>query len=98
MNFLLNRPSLLAALALSGVWPAFADGAIKIGALAPLSSNAAADGQEMVRGVQMAIDELNAARGVNGYKFDIVVGDTRDQNSDAVTSAFERLATRRCRS
>jgi len=93
MNLLFNRRSLLAALALlSGIGQSFAAETIKIGVLAPLSGNAAADGQEMVRGVQMAIDELNGAGGVNGYTFDILVGDTKDQNSDAVIAAFERLS------
>src|ERR1700678_501023 len=93
MNLLFNRRSLLAALALlSGIGQSFAAETIKIGVLAPLSGNAAADGQKMVRGVQMAIDELNGAGGVNGDTFDILVGDTKDQNSDAVIAAFERLS------
>ncbi|RVC05641.1 amino acid ABC transporter substrate-binding protein, partial [Mesorhizobium sp. M7A.F.Ca.AU.001.01.1.1] len=45
--------------------PAFAD-VVKIGLLAPLTGPAAADGQEFQRGVQMAIDEANAAGGVAG--------------------------------
>ena len=39
---------------------------LKIGVLAPLSGAAAADGQETVQGVEMAIEEINAAGGVAG--------------------------------
>jgi branched-chain amino acid transport system substrate-binding protein len=93
MSRFVHRALLGAALLLAGFGHgAWAAETIKIGVLAPLSGNAAADGQEMVRGVQMAVDELNAAGGVSGYTFEVLVGDTKDQNSDAVTAAFERLA------
>ena len=88
---LTRRLLLGASLLLGGMVPALAAETIKVGVLAPLSGNSAADGQEMVRGAQLAADELNAAGGANGYTFEIVVGDTKDQASDAVTSAFERL-------
>lgn len=87
MRRLLLGASLLAA----GALPALAAETVKIGVLAPLSGNAAADGQEMVRGAQLAVDELNAAGGVAGYTFEVAVGDTKDQASDAVLSAVERL-------
>jgi len=64
----------------------------KIGVLAPLTGGSAADGNEMVNGAKLAVDEINAAGGVAGYKLEIVVGDTQNQEADAVTSAFERLA------
>lgn len=64
----------------------------KIGLLAPITGGAAADGNEMVNGARMAIEEINVAGGVAGYKLEIVVGDTQDQAADTVTSAFERLA------
>lgn len=89
---LTRRLLLGTALLIGGVAPAFAADLVKIGVLAPLSGNAAADGQEMVRGAQLAVDDLNAAGGVNGHTFEVVVGDTKDQASDAVTSAFERLS------
>lgn len=89
---LTRRLMLGAALLLGGSITAYAAETIKIGVLAPLSGNAAADGQEMVRGAQLAAEELNSAGGVNGYTFEVAVGDTKDQGSDAVTSAFERLS------
>ena len=45
----------------------------------------------MKRGTQLAIDEINAAGGVSGYKLDVAIGDTKDLSPDAVISAFERL-------
>ncbi|RUY88888.1 ABC transporter substrate-binding protein, partial [Mesorhizobium sp. M7A.F.Ca.CA.001.10.2.1] len=41
--------------------------------------------------VQMAIDEANAAGGVAGDTFELVVGDVKDQSAGNVTSAVERL-------
>jgi branched-chain amino acid transport system substrate-binding protein len=64
---------------------------IKIGLLAPLTGPASADGQEFQRGAQLAVDELNAAGGFNGEKFELVVGDVKDQSAGNVTSAVERL-------
>ena len=71
--------------------PAQAAETIKIGVLAPISGPAGADGQEFVRGTQLAVDEINANGGVVGYKFEVVTGDTRDMKPDAVLSAVNRL-------
>ena len=68
---------------------------VKIGVLAPLSGAAAADGQEYVNGVQLAVDELNARGGVAGYTFEVVVGDVGDANADAVATATRRLLSDR---
>ena len=67
------------------------DKVIKIGILAPLTGGSSADGEEMVRGAKLAVEELNAAGGVVGYKFKVVVGDTKDQVPDAVVSAFKKI-------
>lgn len=64
---------------------------IKVGVLAPVSGPQAADGQEMVNGAQLAIDELNAAGGIGGHTFELVVGDVVDGAADKVTTAAERL-------
>src|SRR5690554_3330831 len=63
----------------------------KIGILAPITGGAAADGEEMVNGARLAVDEINANGGIAGYRLELVVGDTQDQAADSVTSAFERL-------
>jgi len=80
-----------AALAASTGFAAAQEKVVKIGVLAPLTGPNAADGQETVRGVMMAVDEANAAGGVAGYTFQVVEGDVRDHSAGAVTSAVERL-------
>jgi branched-chain amino acid transport system substrate-binding protein len=85
--------SLLLVASMLATLPAQAQDKIaKIGVLAPLTGGAAADGAEMVNGAKLAVDEINAAGGIAGYKFEVVVGDTQDQAADVVTSTFERLA------
>jgi branched-chain amino acid transport system substrate-binding protein len=69
---------------------AFAE-TVKIGLLAPLTGPASADGQEFQRGAQLAVDEMNAAGGLDGNTFELVVGDVKDQSAGNVTSAVERL-------
>jgi branched-chain amino acid transport system substrate-binding protein len=59
--------------------------------LAPLTGGAAADCEEMVRGLTLAAEKANAKGGVAGYKFEVAQADTRNQQSDAVASAVERL-------
>jgi branched-chain amino acid transport system substrate-binding protein len=66
-------------------------GTVKIGLLAPLTGDAAADGEEMVRGATIAVDEINAAGGVEGYQLELVVGDAVNMQSDAITSAIARI-------
>lgn len=91
---MLNRRNILATTAiLAGLGlPVLAQAdVVKIGVLAPVSGPAAADGQEMVNGAQMAVDELNADGGVAGYTFELVVGDAADQSAAAVATATERL-------
>lgn len=82
---------LAAASALALVTGAAWADVVKIGVLAPVSGAQAADGQEMVNGAQLAIDELNAAGGVAGHTFELVVGDVVDGAADKVTTAAERL-------
>ena len=74
--------------------PSFAaENVVKIGVLAPMTGGSAADGEEMVRGAQLAVDEINKAGGVKGYKFKIIKGDTKDEVPDAVTSAFKKITS-----
>ena len=68
-----------------------ADKVVKIGMLGQITGKSSADGQESVRGAQMAIEEANAAGGIAGYKFELVVGDVKDGAAGDVTSAAERL-------
>lgn len=66
---------------------------IKIGVLAPITGPASADGEEFVRGAQLAVNEINKAGGVIGYKFEVVSGDTKDMKPDSVLSAVNKLVS-----
>src|SRR5499427_9551358 len=48
---------------------------IKIGVVGPITGQYAAFGEQMVKGATMAVDEINAAGGVNGQKLELLVGD-----------------------
>lgn len=95
---MMKRRTFLAATAIAAAItaPAWAqDKTVKIGVLAPVSGQAAADGQEMVNGAQLAVDELNANGGVAGYTFALEVGDVGDASADAVSTAAQRLLSDR---
>jgi branched-chain amino acid transport system substrate-binding protein len=62
--------SAVAALALLGSVPALAD--MKVGTAGPLSNAEAMFGKTWQNGMQLAIDEANAAGGVNGQKVQLV--------------------------
>jgi branched-chain amino acid transport system substrate-binding protein len=64
---------------------------VKIGVLAPITGPASADGEEFVRGVQLAVNEINKAGGVLGYTFEVAPGDTMDMKPDSVLSAVNKL-------
>ncbi len=59
---------------------------IKVGALFPFSGNLALLGQESFRGLEVAVNEINAAGGVNGEKIVIVKADAVDP-TQAVSEA-----------
>lgn len=86
-------PAAVVAAAPTATVPAAGGKVVKIGVIAPLTGGAAADGEEQVRGAQMAVKDLNAAGGINGYTFEVVSGDTKDMNADAVLSAIRKLTS-----
>lgn len=61
------------ALSATSVW---AD--MKVGALFPFSGALALLGQESYRGLELAVNEINAAGGVNGEKIEIIKADAVD--------------------
>ena len=62
----------VAALALA-VSPAFAQ--IKIASVGPMSGQNAAFGEQLRKGAEMAVADINAAGGVNGQKLELQIGD-----------------------
>lgn len=67
---------------------------LRIGAALPLQGYQAADGVEMLRGTQLAIDEINQRGGIGGRMLDIEVVDVDIQDAESTRSAFAQLASR----
>jgi branched-chain amino acid transport system substrate-binding protein len=73
-----------------GIGPAVAEPQIEIGALLPLSGDAAAYGQNARNAIDLAVEEINSAGGVNGAEVRVVYMDTK-ATTDVGVAAFERL-------
>lgn len=79
----IRRRPLLGGLAAAAAAPRFAaaqGGEIKFGALYPFSGGLALLGDESFRGLEVAVEERNAAGGVLGRQIRLVKGDAVDQN------------------
>ena len=92
----MKRIAFAAALAATGFVTASALGAepIVLGWVGPLSAPGNfASGQEMQWAVQLEVDQINAAGGVNGRPLKVVYEDTKNQPAEASAAAV-RLVTR----
>ena len=65
--------------------------ALTIGTLLPLTGNLAFLGPPEVAGVQLAINDINAAGGVLGQQVVLVEGDSGDASTDTATQTVDRL-------
>ncbi|GAV24064.1 ABC transporter substrate-binding protein [Carboxydothermus pertinax] len=65
---------------------------IKIGVNLELSGNVASFGQSALNGFTLALDEINAAGGINGKKLEIIKYDNKSDNTEAASVAT-RLIT-----
>jgi len=61
--------------------------AYKIGVAAPLTGTNAQDGQAILNGVQIAVDKVNAAGGIDGHTIEIMQMDDKGDPSEAATVA-----------
>jgi len=64
---------------------------IKVGVVAPLTGSFADEGNEMVRGVEMAVEELNAKGGLLKKKLELIKGDVGDFSAEKIVSVAERI-------
>ena len=81
---------LLLTLALAAALPAFAQEPIKIGLVTALSGQSARAGEALTRGLQVAIDEINAKGGVlKGRKLELVRRDDESVPAKGVIAARE---------
>ena len=90
MNVFLTMVAALTLAAMLCSATAYAD-LVKIGVLAPLTGPTASDGEEFVRGVDLAVKEANANGGVAGHMFEVVKADVVDHSAANVSAAAERL-------
>ena len=60
---------------------------IKIGAHAPLTGWAAADGLSAKRGMELAVNYINDAGGINGQKIELIIYDEKSEAKEAVLAA-----------
>jgi len=65
------------------------DGAttIKIGHYASMTGSEATFGQQVDKGIRLAVDEINAAGGINGKKIELVTEDTQSQTQPSINAA-----------
>ena len=70
---------------------AYAEETIKVGILMPISGGGASYGVPLVEGVKMAVDEINAAGGVDGMKIEYFVRDSQLKPDVAVAAARELI-------
>lgn len=66
---------------------------IKVGGVFPLSGGVAVYGVECKKGVDLAIEEINAAGGVNGKKI-VLISEDDEGNPDKSVNAFKKLTTK----
>jgi branched-chain amino acid transport system substrate-binding protein len=85
-----TRRMLLAAAAAAALSaPAAAQDALKLGLVAAMSGQSAKSGEAIVRGLTIAIDEINAKGGVLGKKVELVVRDDESNPAKGVVAARE---------
>lgn len=86
----ITRISAIALAAALSLGTAHAADAIKIGVAEALSGGAAQYGISIRNGFQMAVEEINAAGGVNGAKIELVIEDEQGKKDEAI-NAFKKL-------
>ena len=66
---------------------------IRLGVIVPLTGGLALDGKNNVKGIEMAVDQINGAGGVLGRKIQLMVEDG-SCNPDQSRAAAEKLITK----
>jgi branched-chain amino acid transport system substrate-binding protein len=87
---LLTRRLLVAAAAAAAVaTPAAAQDTLKLGLVAAMSGQSAKSGEAIVRGLSVAIDEINAKGGLLGRKIELLVRDDESNPAKGAVAARE---------
>lgn len=66
---------------------------IKIGSIGPLTGNYAVYGSDCKNGIELAVNEINAAGGVNGQQLELIAEDDEGSSEKSV-SAYKKLVTK----
>ena len=77
----------LAVVAAVGLFAGAASAQVKIALNGPITGQLASFGEQMKRGAEMAVADLNAKGGVNGQKVELVIGDDQCDPKQAVAVA-----------
>jgi branched-chain amino acid transport system substrate-binding protein len=85
--------SLAAAALLAGCGPKLPENEIRVGEFGSLTGGTATFGITTHEGIQMAVDEVNAAGGINGKMVKLITEDDRGKPEEAAT-VVEKLITR----
>ena len=68
----------------------FADDVFTIGAIGPITGAAAAYGTSVMNGAQIAVEEINAAGGINGYQVELLTADDT-HDAELAVNAYNDL-------
>ena len=77
----------LAVVASLGLFAGAASAQVKIALNGPITGQLASFGEQMKRGAEMAVADINAAGGVNGQKIQLIIGDDQCDPKQAVAVA-----------
>ncbi|HJZ30099.1 MAG TPA: ABC transporter substrate-binding protein [Hyphomicrobiaceae bacterium] len=83
------RLLLAGALAFAAALPARAQEVVKLGVVAAMSGQSAKSGEAIVRGLAVAIDEINAGGGLLGKKLELLVRDDESNPAKGAIAARE---------
>lgn len=64
---------------------------IKIGGILPLSGNVAFWGQPFQKGMEIAVEEINSAGGINGKKIELIIEDSGGDSTKGITALNKLL-------
>ncbi len=71
--------------ALGHITASFAEDVYKIGAILPLTGPAAFYGEWGMKGIMLAVDEINSQGGINGKKIEVIYGDSKNEPKEGVS-------------
>ena len=87
-----SRLAIAAALATGALGASAAAQEIAVGALMPMTGDLQAYGEACLNGVLLAAEQINAAGGVLGQEFSVIVGDTQTLPQPAIDAAQKLIS------